>query len=221
MKLLLDTAVISEIEKYINFSFIGGVTTNPSLLSKIDFSSYKSDLHKIKDLCQKNNKSLSLEVFSNDPNEIYKEAIMIHKEFNFDNLFVKIPIDIKTISVIQKLESEGIKINCTCVYTLEQSFLLALMNTSIISVFYNRTKDKGNDPNMIIYNLKNFIIKNNSSSKIITGSIRNIKDVSQSLLNGTDYVTLNTKIIDDCINNEGSKESINQFMKDLKAWQKE
>lgn len=220
MKLLLDTAVLSEIKKYINYTYIGGVTTNPSLLSKIDFSTYKNDLHEIRKLCEASNKSLSLEVFSENPEAIYNEAISIYEEFKFPNLYIKIPIDPANIDVIQKLESQGIKINCTCVYTLEQSLLLSLMNTSIISIFYNRTKDKGNDPNKIISDLKKFIDDNNSKSKIITGSIRKIDDVSQSLMNGTDYVTLSTKIIEKCFNDEGSKESINQFLEDLQNWQK-
>lgn len=219
MKFLLDTAIYQDIKELISLSFVGGVTTNPSLLSKINFNNYKKDLFKIRDLCMSHNKNLSIEVFSNNPDEIYSEAIKIYNEFKFNDLYIKIPITYSNASVIQKLEEENIKINCTCVYTIEQAMPLALMNTSIISIFYNRTKDKGNNPNEIIKNLKKFISDNHSTSKIIAGSIRKINDVSESLLSGTDFVTLNPEIIKKCFYNEGSEESIDQFMSDLKSWQ--
>lgn len=219
MKYLLDTAIYEEIRNFIGLNFIGGVTTNPSLLSKIDFKTYKKDLFKIRDLCSENNKKLSIEVFSENPDEIYDEAKSINDEFNFNGLYIKIPITFKNIDIIQKLEDEGVKINCTCVYTIEQSLPLALMNVSIISIFYNRTKDKGNNPDEIIYSLKKFIIENGSKSKIISGSIRKTEDISNSLLSGTDYVTLNPEIIKKSFFHDGSQESIDQFSSDLKLWQ--
>mgnify|MGYP005656098165 FL=1 len=55
MTFYIDTADIKIIKENISHNFCDGVTTNPSILSKIENLDYYDQVKKIKTLCKKNN----------------------------------------------------------------------------------------------------------------------------------------------------------------------
>ena len=110
-KIYCDTADIKLIKKCIKKFNADGVTTNPSIMRATGVKDYKSQCLKILKITKK--KPLSVEVFADNPNEIYKQAQKI-KNWN-KNLYVKIPIvNTKGFilnNVIKKLNHERIRIN--------------------------------------------------------------------------------------------------------------
>ena len=112
------------------------------------------------------------------------------------------------------------KVNVTCVYTLAQGYLSADSYADYISIFYNRTKDLGEEPKKIITNLRKYIDQNNLKSKIIVGSIRSRQDVEDGIACGALIITVPPKIFFEIFNNEGTLNSINQFLDDIKKIQK-
>lgn len=148
IKIFADGADKTSILNLYTKPWISGFTTNPTLMRKAGIKDYKSFsldiLSHIKD------KPISFEVFSDDLNEMEKQANEIASWA--DNVYVKIPItntkSISTTPIIKSLSKAGVKLNVTAVFTLNQTIDAAnsLSNTpSIISVFAGRISDAGVD----------------------------------------------------------------------------
>ena len=131
-------------------SIVDGFTTNPSLMRKAGAKNYKDYSLNILKSCKI--KPISFEVFADNPKEILKQAYKINGWGK--NVYVKIPvINSKGVfmgKVIRKLNSEGIKLNITAVYSFDQvKKIFKCLNKktkTIISIFAGRMADKGKDP---------------------------------------------------------------------------
>ena len=142
---------------------------------------------------------------------------MIYDHLENENLYIKVPISFENLTPIEKLISKNIKVNCTCVFNLHQVMILENMGVDIISIFYNRIKDSGNDPDKIIEHFKNSNNKQKHSSKLLMGSIRSINDVYNGYIRGIDIITIPPKMINEMSYDKGSETSINKFMEDVNA----
>jgi transaldolase len=97
-------------------------------------------------------KPLSFEVFSDDFEEMERQALEISSWA--DNVYVKIPITNTkaepSYDLIHKLSANGVKVNVTALMTLNQvRDTIAALNPEVpsyISVFAGRIADTGRDP---------------------------------------------------------------------------
>jgi len=150
IKIFCDIADLSSIKKFNKKSIVKGFTTNPSLMRKAGAKDYKSYSKQILKVC--NNKPISFEVFADDQKSMIKQG----EEINTwgKNVYVKVPVvnskNKFSGNVIKKLNSKGIKLNVTAVYTAKQtSKILKVINKNtkvIISIFAGRAGDTGKDP---------------------------------------------------------------------------
>jgi transaldolase len=219
MKFFIDTANIEEIRKVINSNFCSGVTTNPSLVAKENVN-YINLMRLIVAECKKNSKPVSIEVFSNEKKKIYSEAIQLNKNFRYKDLHIKIPMSYDNLIIINRLVKKNIKINCTCVFSLSQALLCIQSNINIISIFFNRIRDLGEDPIRIIKIAKNIIADGGFKSKILVGSVRSVADIEESAEAGADIITIPAKLFIDSCHHKGSEISINKFLEDVKKIKK-
>ena len=148
-KIYCDIADINQIKKFNKKKLVKGFTTNPSLMRKAgakDYSRYTKEILKV------TNKPVSCEVFADKSNDMIAQGIVINSWGK--NIFVKVPVTNskgKFMSkVIKKLNSKGIKLNITAVYTSNQTKqILRNINKKtkvIISIFAGRMADAGKDP---------------------------------------------------------------------------
>jgi transaldolase len=130
--------------------FIKGLTTNPTLMRKAGITNYKAfALDVLKDI---SDKPISFEVFSDDFEEMERQAIQIAGWA--DNVYVKIPVTNTkrepAYALLQRLSSRGIKLNVTALMTLRQvQDVAANLDPDVpsyISVFAGRVADTGRDP---------------------------------------------------------------------------
>jgi transaldolase len=130
--------------------FIKGLTTNPTLMRKAGITNYKAfALDVLKDI---SGKPISFEVFSDDFEEMERQAIQIAGWA--DNVYVKIPVTNTkrepAYTLLQRLSSRGIKLNVTALMTLKQvQDVAANLDPDVpsyISVFAGRVADTGRDP---------------------------------------------------------------------------
>ena len=145
MKFYIDTANLADIEEALKGGFIRGITTNPSLLSKEPKGNYIEHLRKIVALCKKygGDTSLSVEVFTNDRVQMVKQAEDFIKKLNYKHVAIKIPVSYKdqnNLSVINKLSSKDIRVNCTACHTQMQLVMAAAAGAKYGSLFYNRVR---------------------------------------------------------------------------------
>lgn len=204
INIFADGASLDSIKKYNKNSIIKGFTTNPTLMRNDGISDYKEHSLKIAKMVYP--KPVSFEVFSDDFDEMYDQAIKIHGWS--DNVNVKIPITNtkgdSSKSLIKALANEDVKLNITAVFTLDQ-VETALTSTvdssySIISIFAGRIADTGIDPEHICkaaVELKNELNKN---AKILWASPREVYNIFQADNSGCDIIT----VAHDILNKLGS-----------------
>jgi len=228
MKLLLDSANLSEIERFSKSISTHGVTTNPSLVAKESKTSYESLLLEIADKLD-TRKHLSVEVTTLDPDEMLLQAAKLHGLLSkYVDLYIKIPVMPETMRVIHTLSNGFIRVNATACMTALQAKMAADAGAHIVSFFYNRMKDyhkdrSSGDASRLAQNeLAKFYSWNQSAGthapKVICGSIRKDTDIEECFDAGVDYVTTSASILDSILRHPKTVESIQGFQKDIDAW---
>ena len=181
-----------------NKSFIKGLTTNPTLMKKAGIKDYEAFAKDI--LLDVKDKSISFEVFSDDLDEMEKQALKIATWG--ENVYVKIPITntkgIPTYSLIKKLSDKGVKVNVTAIMTLEQvrDVVLSLNQNvpSYVSVFAGRIADTGVDP-VPLMSAAVQITSMNSKAEVIWASPRELLNIFQADEIGCQIITVTNDIL--------------------------
>jgi len=198
VKLFADGADKSGILEMDKNSKISGFTTNPTLMKAAGIKDYKAFsldiLSHIKD------KPISLEVFSDDFNEMEKQALEIASWA--DNIYVKIPItntkSESSLDLIHSLSNQGVKLNITAMMTVQQvdTILPALSagKGSYVSVFAGRIADAGVDPLPIMKEVVN-MLTNHSNVELIWASPRELYNVVQADDIGCHIITATNDIL--------------------------
>ena len=179
-------------------NFIKGFTTNPSLMKKAGIKDYKSFAKDI--LATIKEKPISFEVFSDDFNEMEKQAMKITSWA--DNVYVKIPVtNTKKQSskeLIRRLANKKVKLNITAIMTTNQvKTVVSVLNKnvpSIISVFAGRIADTGRDPIPLMKDCLNEM-KINLKSELLWASPRELLNIIQADQIGCHIITVTKDII--------------------------
>ena len=225
IKIFADGANKKEMLDRHQNSFIQGFTTNPTLMKKagiIDYQAFAIDILKsIKD------KPISFEVFSDDFQEMYKQALQI-AGFG-KNVYVKIPVTNthgeSSFDLIQKLAKQGVKQNVTALMTLEQvhevSHALADGPSAYISVFAGRIADTGRDPIPLMKEALS-IMRPYPQQELIWASPRELLNIFQGDDIGCHIITVTNDILKklDLVGkelNEFSLETVKMFYEDATA----
>jgi transaldolase len=184
VKIFCDSATVSDILKYIDDSSISGFTTNPTLMKKAGITDYlkfaKEVLETTKD------KPVSFEVFSRDPEEMKRQALLLSSLGK--NVYVKItPLNYDNSSL------PGVQLNVTAVFTIKQvreiSNALSPNVSSIISVFAGRIADAGVDPEPIIKETKSICLDKSKHWEVLWASPREVFNIVQAERSGADIIT--------------------------------
>lgn len=214
MQIFLDTANIEEIEHIKKWGIVDGVTTNQKIFLNEKGVDFKERVKKICELVK--NKPVSIESNGKDIIEILNDArdfVKIAK-----NIIVKIPMtkDGIGLEAVKILSDEGIKTNVTVMMNFNQLMLATKAGATYISLFFNRSKDAGENADNIVTDITNWINLNGYKTKLIVGSIRNTKDVADIAISGAHIITIPYKILVEMPFHEKTEETIKEF--DL-AWQ--
>ena len=198
IEIFADGADVKSIKKLNKLNFIKGFTTNPSLMKVAGVKNYKIFAQSVLKLIKK--KPISFEVFSDDIAEMEKQA----KEISSwgKNAYVKIPIintkGKKTLKLIEKLNTIGIKCNVTAIFTIEQVQdvydSVKKNNDVIISIFAGRIADTGRDPTLVIKKALK-ICKSKKNIKILWASTREALNLYQAESIGAHIITVPYSIL--------------------------
>ena len=203
-------------------SYIKGLTTNPTLMKKVGITDYRAFCKDI--LKTVNDKPLSFEVFSDDFEEMERQALEIASWG--DNVYVKIPItNTKSeycYSLVEKLVKNKVKVNVTAIMTLDQvqGVVDALDPTvpSYVSVFAGRIADTGVDPVPLMTEAVS-ILKSNPLAELIWASPRELLNIFQADAIGCQVITVTNDILNklslvDYDLNEYSLDTVKMFYND-------
>ncbi len=203
---------------------VDGYTFNPSLFKKNGAKDYLEYSKKIIDECK--HKPISLEVFADDEENMIRQGKLLNSLGK--NIFVKIPIVYTngetTLNVIRTLSEDGIKLNITAIFLLDQikKILPSIKNTSsILSIFAGRLYDSGIDAKKKMTEINNYVHQN-SSCLTLWASTRMAYDYIAANSIKTDIITMQIEHIKklDLIGTsplEYSVKTVKQFYKDAQT----
>jgi transaldolase len=217
-QIFIDTANIEDIKIWNNRGICAGVTTNQKLFLIEKGVDFKKTILK---MCNLAKVPISVELTGHESVEkMIKEAKIYASWHKY--IVVKVPMtpDGMGLAVLRKLKDLGIKTNATLMMSFEQMFLSITAGATYASIFYNRSKDAGYDPQEIIRRTRSFIDAGSYKSQIITGSIRNIRDVGNAFVAGSDIVTTPPKILDLMLKEEMTQKTMEEFDAAWKAFKK-
>ncbi len=215
MKFFLDTANIKDIKKAKSLGILDGITTNPTLISKeyLVYDEKKIIKHYI-NICNllEDESDLSVEVISNTYIEMIKEGKKISKLH--PKIVVKIPMTEDGIKAIKYLSNNGIKTNCTLVFSPLQALLAAKSGAEYVSPFIGRLDDLSYNGIFLLKEIMNIYKNYNFKTKILAASIRNPIHISECAKIGIYAVTAPIKVIRTLIENPLTKIGLDKFLND-------
>ena len=203
IKLFSDGADFDGIVEASKNNKISGFTTNPTLMRQAGIQNYTVFAHRTIAYLEENRPEtcLSLEVFADDDQGMYNQAKIIHSWSPDYTVYVKIPVmntaGKPNYELINKLSNEGLALNITAVFTLEQ--VKAVYNElnpkskSIISIFAGRIADAGYDPVDVVY--KSVLIKDTANVEFLWASSREAYNYVQAQKAGCDIITMTPDLI--------------------------
>jgi transaldolase len=209
MKIFLDTADIDEIRIAARWGILDGVTTNPSLYAKVGGMSYDDVL---KEICTITRGPVSAEVIASDVDGMLEEGRHFAKLA--PNIVVKVPMSEEGLEAISRFADEGIKTNCTLIFTANQGLLAAKAGASLVSPFVGRLDDINQDGMIVIRELAEIFAIHEIDAEIIAASIRNPLHMTQAALAGCDIATLPFKILQQMVHHPLTDKGIVQFRAD-------
>ena len=214
MEIFIDSASITEIEKWLEMGVIDGVTTNPSIMLKDGVYDVEAGAKEIATLV--NPKPVCVEVTTNDLDEMITQAQKFASWA--PNVAVKIPQitqdGILCYGVIRQLENEGIKVNATAALSLGQVILAAKAGATYISIFTGRVSDEGGNAPEVIRNSVDWLERWKFKSKIIIGSIRSVGDILSAAIAGAHIITIPPQFLSKMADHKYTRETVRQFVND-------
>jgi transaldolase len=209
MKIFLDTADIEEIRIAARWGVLDGVTTNPSLFAKTSGKSYEDVL---KEICGITSGPVSAEVVAEDVDGMLREGRAFAKLA--PNIVVKVPMSEEGLEAISRFAEEGIKTNCTLIFTANQGLLAAKAGASLLSPFVGRLDDINQDGMIVIRELAEIVAIHELESEVLAASIRNPLHMTQAALAGAHISTLPFKVLQQMIHHPLTDKGITQFRSD-------
>jgi transaldolase len=212
MKIFLDTADIDEIRQAAAWGILDGVTTNPTLYSKVGGSSYDAILIEI---CKLTPGPVSAEVVADKVDEMLEEGRHFAKLA--PNIVVKVPMSEEGLEAMSRFRDEGIKTNCTLIFTANQGLLAAKAGASLLSPFVGRLDDINEDGMIVIRELSEIVRFHELDAEVLAASIRHPRHMTEAALAGAHIATLPFKVLQQMIHHPLTDKGIVQFRSD---WEK-
>lgn len=187
MKFFIDTANLAEIREANELGILDGVTTNPSLMAKENIKGEEAINNHYKTICEIVDGDISAEVISTDfagMVEEGKKLAAIHP-----NIIVKVPMIKEGIKAIKWFTDNGIKTNCTLIFSAGQAIFAAKAGATYVSPFIGRIDDSGWDGVQLIAQIARIYSIQGFKSEILAASIRNANHIIACAEAGADVCT--------------------------------
>ena len=187
MKFFIDTADLEQIKEANDLGILDGVTTNPSLMAKVGIKGHDAVTQHYKTICEIVNGDISAEVVSTDFKGIIEEGkklAALHK-----NIVVKVPMIKEGVKAIKWFTDNGIRTNCTLVFSAGQAILAAKAGAAYVSPFIGRIDDSGWEGINLISQIAEIYAVQGYETEILAASIRNTNHIIQCAEAGADVIT--------------------------------
>ena len=169
----------------------------------------------LKEICSITSGPVSAEVVAEDVEGMLTEGRAFAKIA--PNIVVKVPMSEEGLEAMSRFAEEGIKTNCTLIFTANQGLLAAKAGASLLSPFVGRLDDINQDGMIVIRELAEIFALHDIESEILAASIRNPLHVTQAALAGAHIATMPFKVLQQMVHHPLTDKGIVQFKAD---WEK-
>ena len=217
MKFFIDTANLAQIKEANELGILDGVTTNPSLMAKEGINGAEAVTNHYKTICELVDGDISAEVIATDFNGILEEGkklAAIHP-----NIVVKVPMIKDGVKALKWFADNGIKTNCTLVFSAGQAILAAKAGATYVSPFIGRIDDSNWDGVELISQISQIYSIQGFKTQILAASIRNALHIVKCAEAGADVCTCPLDSILGLLKHPLTDIGLAKFLEDAKKWQ--
>jgi transaldolase len=217
MKFFIDTANLNQIKEANELGILDGVTTNPSLMAKEGISGEEAITEHYRKICETVNGDISAEVLSTDFKTIVEEGkklSAIHP-----NIVVKVPMIKEGVKAIKWFTDNGIRTNCTLVFSAGQAILAAKAGAAYVSPFIGRIDDSGWDGMLLIEQITRVYTVQGYRTEILAASIRNANHIVRAAELGAHVCTCPLEPILGLLKHPLTDLGLAKFLEDAKKMQ--
>jgi transaldolase len=187
MKFFIDTANLDQIREAAQLGILDGVTTNPSLMAKEGIRGDEAIHNHYRTICELVDGDISAEVLSTNADEIIAEGKILAALH--PNIVVKVPMIKDGIKAIKWFSDNGIRTNCTLIFSAGQAILAAKAGAAYVSPFIGRIDDSGWDGMVLIEQMARIFAVQGYETEILAASIRTANHIVRAAEVGADVCT--------------------------------
>lgn len=187
MKFFIDTANLDQIREANDLGVLDGVTTNPSLMAKEGIRGEEKIRQHYVDICNIVDGDVSAEVIATDYQGMIKEGLELAALH--DQIVVKVPCTKDGIKAIKYFSEQGVRTNCTLVFSAGQALLAAKAGSTYVSPFVGRLDDISTDGVELIRQIVEIYNYYGYRTEVLAASIRHTMHIIQCLEAGADVAT--------------------------------
>ena len=211
MKIFLDTADTSVIEKYFATGLIDGVTTNPTLIKK----SGRDPLEVYQELKDLGIKDISMEVVG-DADEMIQEGKGLYDTFG-DCCTVKVPCSPDGLRACKELSDLNIRVNVTLIFSQTQAILASKAGAKYVSPFVGRVDDNSFGGICLVKDIVKVFKEHFVTTEVLAASIRNVRDVGRLFEHGAEIVTMPPAVFEKMYNHILTDKGLELFQADWES----
>lgn len=210
MELYLDTADVAEIRELAAWGVLGGVTTNPSLMAKAG----RSQREVIAEITALVPGPISAEVISTETAGMIAEGLALAAIA--ENVVVKVPLIPAGLAACRALADQGIKVNVTLCFSVNQAILAAAADAWCVSPFLGRLDDINQDGMQLLREIVEVYRTQGYQTRVLAASIRNPLHVTEAALAGADIVTMPAAVMRQLVKHPLTEAGLQKFLADYR-----
>ncbi|SRR5680860_343267 len=212
MKFFIDTANLDEIREAQELGVLDGVTTNPSLMAKEGITGRDKILKHYVDICEIVDGDVSAEVIATDFDKIIKEGEQLAELH--DQIVVKVPMIEDGVKALKYFSDNGIRTNCTLVFSVGQALLAAKAGATYVSPFIGRLDDISTDGLNLIAEIRHIYDNYGYETQILAASIRHTMHIINCAKIGADVMTGSLSSIKGLLKHPLTDSGLEKFLAD-------
>lgn len=220
MRIFLDSGRLDEIEQAAAWGVCDGVTTNPSLHARAVAHEGEAALEyceRILRIAELVDGPISAECISRTEDELVAEATKLASWH--ERVVVKIPIDAAGLGAIRRVSEQGIAVNTTLIFSLNQALLAARAGAAYVSPFVGRLDDIGHDGVELVEQVVQVLDQYHLPTQVIAASLRGPQHVARCALAGAHIATLPFAVIEQMLKHPLTDRGIEAFLADWRTAQ--
>ncbi|OJJ17482.1 fructose-6-phosphate aldolase [marine bacterium AO1-C] len=212
MKFFIDTANLNDIQEAQNLGVLDGVTTNPSLMAKEGITGRTNVMAHYAKICDIVDGDVSAEVIATDYEGIIREGeelADIHPR-----IVVKVPMIKDGVRALKYFSQQGIKTNCTLVFSAGQALLAAKAGATYVSPFIGRLDDVSTDGLQLIEQIVHIYDTYKFNTQVLAASIRHTMHLIKCAELGADVATCPLNVILGLLKHPLTDSGLQKFLAD-------